>query len=505
MSVFEPASYIILLVVGAATLIVWLCMRPANSPPGPPLKPLIGNALDFDPAAPWTTFTKWKSRYGNIVGLRALGNNIVVLNDLKTINDLFDKRSATYSCRPVFTVAKLMGLHDGIPLMPYGPRWRASRRLAHRALAPSAASKYFQVQEQISALLVIDILTDPENLFKLVRMAAGRIMLSLTYGISVDKKDNEYFTQAETTLKLVCASSVPGAYLCDFLPIMKYLPSWVPFQRTAARGKRMVEAFAASPFEKVKVDMGIVQAAGTAPPSLAQDLLLNADESADFIDHEHLVKWTAASMYGAGGETTYSAVLNFIMVMALYPEIQNRAFAEIDSVLGPNRLPTVEDKPNLPYLDAVIKEMMRWMPILPLGVARRATAKDSYNGYTIQEGTIIMPNVWYVASWCRAIAFEPNAKYPPETFNPERFLDSQHPATDPATWAFGICPGKYVGENSVFILVATILHALRISEDPGEPLVPHFATHLVRYPLPFKCRFEVRSKERIEMLRGRSS
>lgn len=63
---------------------------------------------------------------------------------------------------------------------------------------------------------------------------------------------------------------------------------------------------------------------------------------------------------------TYSTVLNFIMVMALHPQIQQRAFEELAGVVGRERLPTVTDRDKLPYLSAVIKETMRWSPVLPL-------------------------------------------------------------------------------------------------------------------------------------------
>ena len=53
--------------------------------------------------------------------------------------------------------------------------------------------------------------------------------------------------------------------------------------------------------------------------------------------------------------------------MALYPEVQKKAQAEIDSVIGPNRLPNFEDRPSLPYINAVLKEVMRWHLVTPLG------------------------------------------------------------------------------------------------------------------------------------------
>jgi len=95
----------------------------------------------------------------------------------------------------------------------------------------------------------------------------------------------------------------------------------------------------------------------------------------------------------------------------------------------------------------------------------------------------------------RAIAFSPNEKYDPQEFIPERFLDLTQSITDPSLYAFGfgrrICPGKALAENSLFILVASILASLDISKD--GTLEPEFELGLVSYPKPYKCRIVPRS------------
>ena len=59
---------------------------------------------------------------------------------------------------------------------------------------------------------------------------------------------------------------------------------------------------------------------------------------------------------------------SFVAAMALYPEVQERARAEVDSVVGRDRLPTVEDVPHLHYVNAVVKEVLRWAPVAPMGM-----------------------------------------------------------------------------------------------------------------------------------------
>jgi len=288
---------------------------------------------------------------------------------------------------------------------------------------------------------------------------------------------------------VISRATVPGAFLCDILP------SWVPFQREAQQGKKMIAKLVDMPFEHVKRQI----ASGTAEPSLTRELL--STEHTDIAQFEHRVKWATGSMYGAGGETTYATVLNFIMAMALHPESQAKAQQEIDNVIGPERLPTIADLPHLPYVNAVIKESMRWQPVLPLGIARMSGSDDVYNGLLIPKGTIVMPNVW-------AVAFAEDERYDPKCFIPERFLDPVHRPVDPASWAFGfgrrICPGKALAENSVFILIVSILSSFRIT-PPKDGLTPKFDLNLISYPKPFQCHITPRSAEHAELVRLRAA
>ena len=57
------------------------------------------------------------------------------------------------------------------------------------------------------------------------------------------------------------------------------------------------------------------------------------------------------------------------LALALYPEVQKKAQAEIDAVVGPHRLPDIDDRPSLPYIHAIAKESLRWHLALPLGAS----------------------------------------------------------------------------------------------------------------------------------------
>jgi cytochrome P450 len=83
--------------------------------------------------------------------------------------------------------------------------------------------------------------------------------------------------------------------------------------------------------------------------------------------------------------------------MTLYPEVQAKAQAELDAVVGRDRLPTFADRERLPYIDAVLKEMLRWGPVAPQALPHAASADGTFEGYFIPKSTIIIPNIWYAS------------------------------------------------------------------------------------------------------------
>ena len=81
--------------------------------------------------------------------------------------------------------------------------------------------------------------------------------------------------------------------------------------------------------------------------------------------------------------------------MSLYPDVLEKAHAELDTVVGPGRLPDFEDEDSLVYVNAIIKETLRWLVVLPLG-AHSTTEDDELHGYFIPAGTVVIPNQWCV-------------------------------------------------------------------------------------------------------------
>jgi hypothetical protein len=96
---------------------------------------------------------------------------------------------------------------------------------------------------------------------------------------------------------------------------------------------------------------------------------------------------------------TTKSLTTFILAMVLNPEVLRKAQSELDSVVGLGRLPNFEDRESLPYVNALCKEVIRWHPIFPLGVAHWVTQDDIYRGHFIPERTIVIGNAWLVHSY----------------------------------------------------------------------------------------------------------
>jgi cytochrome P450 len=159
--------------------------------------------------------------------------------------------------------------------------------------------------------------------------------------------------------------------------------------------------------------------------------------------------------------------------MVAFPEVQRRAQAEIDAVVGRDRLPTFADAPHLPYVRAIIKEVLRWRPIAPLGVPHAAAEDDWYEGMFIPKGTVFMSNLWH-CNHDRAV-FGEDA----DEFRPERHLD-EHGESLPGpvetnraghvTYGFGrrICVGKELANDSLFINTVRMLWAAKLERTLDE-------------------------------------
>jgi cytochrome P450 len=179
-------------------------------------------------------------------------------------------------------------------------------------------------------------------------------------------------------------------------------------------------------------------------------------------------------MIEAGSETTSSSLNSCMKYLAANPDVQRRAHEELATVIGDSRSPTFDDEASLPYIRAIVKEILRMRPVAQVGIPHLNTVAVTYKDYYIPANTIISINQY-------AIHFDPKMFPDPMAFKPDRYLNHPHrvgvyaAAADPNErdhYAFGagrrICPGMHLAENSIFIVLAKVLWGFSIH----GPLAP---------------------------------
>ncbi|KAG5723754.1 O-methylsterigmatocystin oxidoreductase [Termitomyces sp. T112] len=475
--------------------------RRALLPPGPKGYPLVGNVLDMPSKQEWVTFTKWGQQYGKICSIKIFSQPIVILNSAKIANDMLDKKSPIYSDRPVLQMGgNLVGWKNTFVLLPYGDRFRRFRRLFHGIIGSRASMKqFFHIEELETHKFLRRVLAKPADLAEHIRHTAGAVILRISHGYEVKENNDPFVDLADKATYQFSLATAPGAWLVDVLPILRHVPSWFPgagFKRTAKEWAATLSEMVDHPHNFVKRSMS----AGIAPISFTSSLLegKNIDPEEEFD-----IKWSAASLYSGGADTTVSAIYSFFLAMALNPEVMKKAQAEIDSVVGNDRLPTFQDRQYLPYVDALAKEVFRWNVVVPNGVAHRSIKDDIHDGYFIPKGTLVIVNI-------RGLLYDSEVYPDPHKFNPERFIATENkPAeADPRNVCFGfgrrICPGLHLADASVFISCAMSLAVFDVSKsvENGVVLEPvHENTDgTISHPKPYKCSIKPRSEKAVSLI-----
>ncbi|KAJ6579966.1 cytochrome P450 [Mycena vulgaris] len=481
-------------------------------PPGPPKLLLVGNLFDMPSERQWVTYFKWSKEFNSdIIHVDAGGKSIVVLSSMEAIRDLFDRRSSLYSDRPRLPMLnELMGWDFAIGLKKYGDDWRSHRKIFHEAFNV-AATKNYHPQERAGAHgLLRGLLEDPHDVMGHFTRLAGALVLDVTYGIDVRRSDYPYIKLAQEAIEGLTIASLPGRFLVDVIPALKYVPGWFPgakFQHEAKQWRRAARELFEIPFAQTKRDIAM----GTAVPSFTSLSLGALDDSKDEEKgaKETVIQATAASIYAAAADTTGAALGTFTLAMLANPEAQKKAQAELDSVIGTGHLPDFTDEPSLPYVSAVVKEVLRWRPVTPIAVPHYLQFEDEYRGYRIPADSIVVGNAW-------AILHDEEMYPDPHSFKPERFLldGKVNPAVrDPDTAAFGfgrrMCPGRHMAVASLWITIASMLSTFDIKkavDEYGKEIEPshEYFPGLISVPLPFECSVTPRSRQAIEAIQATS-
>lgn len=471
---------------------------PGSKPPGPRGWPIIGNIRDIPRQKSWLAYTEWAKIYGDIVYVELLGTPTVVLNNVDDIHEMLDRRSAHTASRPPLIVAnELMGWDWDFAHMPHNDYWRKHRKIFHQYFQQKNIPAHFPAIRKATLTFLDQVHQSSDDYRNHTRQFAGGILLKLTYDHNVVAVNDHYVALAERALDALVQVIHVGSTLVEAFPFLKHMPAWFPgagFKRTTQACAQWAKELRDMPFKQAKRD----SFSGSLQPCFVSDAL--AREGAD----EDIIANAAALAYLAGSDTTASIILSFILAMLHYPEVQARARREVDLVTSDGtRLPDFEDRSSLPYIDAIIAELLRWAIPTPLAFPHVSEKDDVYKGYYFPSGTTFIPNVYGI--------FHDEKRFSePGKFRPERFLE-ENSDFDPMTMgAFGygrrICPGRHVALNASWLVIVQMLTVFIISpklDEKGRAKLdpPNFDSGLVVQPIPFEVKITPRSHKALDLLR----
>ncbi|KAF5360080.1 hypothetical protein D9758_007570 [Tetrapyrgos nigripes] len=193
--------------------------------------------------------------------------------------------------------------------------------------------------------------------------------------------------------------------------------------------------------------------------------------NSEYLAEIESIKSMGFTALAAASDTTVSATTTFFIAMSLYPQVQKKAQAELDRVLGFGRLPGFGDRTSLPYIEAIYKEVMRWYPAIPIGLVHKTTEDIFYKGYYIPKGSGISANIW-------AMGHNPAEHENPDEFIPERHLQDNGLGEPELKSGFGnvsnilaygfgrrVCVGRYFADATLWLTMACVLATMNISRD----------------------------------------
>ncbi|THC92452.1 hypothetical protein EYZ11_008094 [Aspergillus tanneri] len=426
--------------------------------PGPSGWPLIGIGLDL-PARPREMLNKWTAQYGDIFKARIGWYDWVFFNSPRAVKEVFDRQAAVTSDKVPLPIAQEFCLRgDGVLAMTYSQKWKRLHAYLKQLLSPRASTAFIPSQEFEIKQLLSDLSREAgknssTDFYMHIRRMTFSIVMTSAYGLRIPKWDCQ-----------------------EVRDVYGNMPQ------------------------------------GNAPECFAKDLM--ESNYRDYGLEEETMSWLASAVPEAGAETTASALNGMIRYLATFPEAQAAAHDEVTRVLGNNRMATLDDEPNMPYIRALIKETLRLCPVATTGLRRMAGADIKYQDHTIPKGTILLANINH-------LHWDPARFDEPFKFKPERYLNHPHRsavyaagadimARDHFTFGAGrrICPGIHLAENGLFLAVSNIIWAYEFrppigedgKEEPLDISDEGFMEGAIRVPKQYSIRILERTRERSEVI-----
>ncbi|XP_035671783.1 cytochrome P450 2U1-like [Branchiostoma floridae] len=425
---------------------------------------------------------KWAREIGDVYHVRFFRGELCVVSGYEALKEMMEKEE--FSTRNDDNVLAATEGGQDILLAPYGEVFKERRRFAtsvFRRLGVKMGRGSIQdrIQEE-ACYICVKISGYGEQPFDVsadLTTAAGNIICALVFGKRFDYGDTR-FQHLQTTMKNLGAEMVKWIY-----PFVTYIPKVQdPFKGLRFHAKKLHQ------FIREEIDRHRLNLDPENPRDFIDYCLLQLarqDGSGTWLNEDNMV-YIILDLFIAGTDTTAATLTWALLYMILYPDVQQKVQAELDSVLGATK-PSLAHRDQLPFTTATIMEAQRIRHVVPLMFGRKAAKLTSLRGFDIAEGTFLIPNL-------RSVHMDPAAWPDPEVFDPSRFLDgdgkvvNNPPSFLPFSTGRRNCLGEQLAKMELFLLFSTILQhfALKLPEGAPTPSTEGTFKSLSMGPAPFQ-------------------
>ncbi|KAM4642700.1 cytochrome P450 2G1-like [Discoglossus pictus] len=459
--------------LGAFTIIIVILYfvkqtwRRRNLPPGPFPLPVLGNFLQMNKEGLVPYMVKMGEKYGPICTIHIGSRPTVILSGYGAIKKALVDFGDGFLSRGYLPVLERCLDNSGLSLST-GEEWKQLRQFSLLTLRDfGMGKKTLEEPIQKEAQYLVEHFrntnqepTDPSTT---INCASSNIIASIIMAMRYDYTDKNLMRILHNVHEAFQIMSSTCSLLYDIFPtIMRMLPG--PHNRMFNLLKELKDVVE----ERVKSNLD------TLDPSCPRDYidcyLIRMEQEKHpqtAFTMSHLVS-TVFDMFLGGAEST-GITLNFgLLILIKYPEIQAKIQDEVDQVIGCTRVPVVEDRNQMPYMNAFIHETHRYSDALPMGVMRSTTRDLDFLGYHLPKGTDVV-------TMLTSVLRDPSQFETPGEINIKHFLDENGQfKKNNGFLAFGLGKRACVGESLVrmqlFIFFASILQkfTLKPTVDPKD-------------------------------------
>ncbi|XP_056410075.1 cytochrome P450 2C20-like isoform X2 [Hyla sarda] len=394
-------------------------------------------------------------QYGPVFTVWLGSSPVVVLCGYSVVKDALVNYSHQFSDRGPLPITQRLSNGKGI-IGTNGELWRHTRRFAVTTLRNFGMGKKSmeqRVQEEAKHLMKAIEATCGKavNPQETIGCAVNNVINLVVFGKRWDYKDKKFLKLLNITNNLFNFIRAPlGVAYVAFESIMKHLPG--RHQKIFQECEYM-KSFIKEQIESHKKTINV-----NSPRDFIDCFLIRASKEnemncKEFNDHNLTI--VAFELFTAGTETTSNTLQFSLLLMIQYPHIQEMIQKEIDTVIGPTRLPGISDRSQMPYTNAVLHEIMRYIDVVPMALPHQVSEDTFFRGFMIPKGTTIFPLIGSVLA-------DPDCWKTPYDFDPENFLDQNglfciQDAWMPFSAGKRICPGEGLARMEIFLFLTALL------------------------------------------------